>query len=192
MKYILSGTNRPGARTLEVSRIIQKLYKDAGENVELIDLGEVSMRELDGSQYADKQPDHIQDWVTKLNASTGVIIVCPEYNGSMPGILKYFIDHWKYPETFEYRPFSFVGLGGRFGGMRPVEHLQQIVGYRNGYIYPIRVFIPNIWSNLANGEFKDPMILDLLKQQVQGFQKFVKALESQRLDANNWLADKKK
>jgi NAD(P)H-dependent FMN reductase len=25
-----------------------------------------------------------------------LIFVVPEYNGSMPGILKYFIDHWKF------------------------------------------------------------------------------------------------
>ena len=34
----------------------------------------------------------------------GLIVVTPEYNGSLPGVLKYFIDMLKFPESFEQRP----------------------------------------------------------------------------------------
>lgn len=184
MKYILSGTNRVGSRTLEISKLIQGYYKELGEMVEIIDLKTIPMHEVQGDQYSDKQPPGIANVIAKLNASTGIIIVTPEYNGSMPGVLKYFIDHWKYPDTFEYRPVCFVGLGGRFGGLRPVEHLQHVFGYRNSFVYPERVFLVNIWSTLKEGALHDKPAVDLLKLQAVGFQKFVQALESQGLDAN--------
>lgn len=184
MKYILSGTNRMGSRTLQISKLIQGLYKDLGEDVEVIDLKTIPMHEVQGDQYSDKQPPGIAQVIDKINAATGIIIVTPEYNGSMPGVLKYFIDHWKYPDTFEYRPVCFVGLGGRFGGLRPVEHLQHVFGYRNSFVFPERVFLVNIWNTLKDGQLNDAPAMDLLKTQARGFQKFVKALESQDLHAN--------
>jgi len=184
MKYILSGTNRPGSRTFEISKLIQGFYKDLGESVEIIDLKAIPMHEVQGEQYSEKQPPGIAGIIDKINKATGLIIVTPEYNGSMPGILKYFIDHWKYPDTFEYRPVCFVGLGGRFGGLRPVEHLQHVFGYRNSFVFPERVFLVNIWNTLKEGKLSDAPAVELLKNQARGFQKFVQALESQGLDAN--------
>src|SRR4051812_37020023 len=111
MKQIISGTNRPGSRTLLVSRYIQQLYKQAGEDVGLIDLAKVGLEHLSAAaEYGDKVPPVMQAEINKINAADGLIIVCPEYNGSMPGALKYFIDHWKYPDSYEFRPFAFVGL----------------------------------------------------------------------------------
>jgi chromate reductase, NAD(P)H dehydrogenase (quinone) len=115
------------------------------------------------------------------------VFVVPEYNGSFPGVLKMFIDYWKYPETFEFRPVAFVGLGTRWGGLRPVEHLQQVFGYRNAFVFPHRVFVSNVHSALKDGKFIDPMINDLLKTQARDFVKFIHALKHQGLDANSKL-----
>jgi chromate reductase len=35
--------------------------------------------------------------------------------------------------------------------LRPVEHLQQVFGYRNAYNFPKRVFVPAV-HNVANRE----------------------------------------
>jgi chromate reductase len=190
MIYIISGTNRPQSRTLEVSKIILKLYEEIGAPVELMDLAKVPMHEVSGSHYGKELPGELKVAVDKVMASEGLVIVCPEYNGSMPGVLKYFIDHWPYPDTFEARPVSFVGLGGRFGGLRPVEHLQQIFGYRNAFVFPERVFFANIWTTLKDGKLNDPMAMDLLKKQTLGFKKFVRALENEHLDANSVLRNR--
>jgi chromate reductase len=185
MKYIISGTNRPGSNTLKVSQFIQGLYKEAGEDVEIIDLIELEMQNLSGSHDGKSLPPRLSVAVQKITAAEGLIMVVPEYNGSMPGVLKYFIDHWKYPHSFEQRPVCFVGLGGTFGGLRPVEHLMQVFSYRNGFIFPIRVFLINVWTVYKDGVWKDPMSLQLLKAQVTGFQKFCKALQSEELDSNS-------
>ncbi|MEZ0393115.1 MAG: NADPH-dependent FMN reductase [Pseudobdellovibrionaceae bacterium] len=185
MKYIISGTNRPNSRTRQVSNLIQKLYAEAGEQVEILDLTELPFEELTGRQYGG--PGLHLSWeqaVQKVTTSDGLIFVVPEYNGSMPGALKYFIDHWKYPESFEYRPVCFVGLGGLFGGLRPIEHLQQVMAYRNAYQFPIRIFLMNVFKTLKDGELLDSVALQLLKDQVKGFQRFAKALRAEELDAN--------
>ena len=189
MKYIISGTNRPGSRTRQISAVIQKIYLELNEKVEIIDLAELPFAELTGVHYAGGTSESWSLAIQKVNAASGLIIVVPEYNGSFPGALKYFIDHWKYPQSFEHRPMCFVGLGGLFGGLRPVEHLQQVMGYRNAFQYPERIFLTNIFGTLKNGELQDPVAMPLLQSQAKGFQAFVKALESQKIDANSKLAE---
>ncbi len=183
MKYIISGTDRPQSNTLQISQFIQTLYAQIGVQTEIIDLAKLNLFSQ-GPQYGSKDlSERLQDHVQKIGLSEGLIVVCPEYNGSMPGVLKYFIDHWRYPESFEFRPVCFVGLGGLFGGLRPVEHLQQVFGYRNAFIYPERIFLMNVWKILKDGEVTDPLMKDLLIKQTKGFEAFCKALQEAKLDA---------
>jgi chromate reductase, NAD(P)H dehydrogenase (quinone) len=192
VKYIISGTNRPKSRTRQVSNLIQKLYAETGEKVEILDLVELPFQELTGEHYSGNGLHQTwSDAVAKVTASDGLIFVVPEYNGSLPGALKYFIDHWVFPDSFEARPVCFVGLGGLFGGLRPIEHLQQVMAYRNSFQFPLRVFLMNIFKILQDGDIIEPVSKQLLKDQVVGFQKFVKALESQELHANAVLRKKK-
>lgn len=193
MKYIISGTNRPHSRTRQVAEFVQKLYAEQGEKTEIIDLTDVGLELLAAAApYGDAMPEKMRSAIEKINVADGIIVVCPEYNGSMPGALKYFIDHWSYPTSFEFRPIALIGLGGRFGALRPVEHLQGVFGYRNAFIYPERVFISNVHKVFdEEGRLVDENILGLLKSQVTGFQAFTKALSSSGLDANSRLRAKK-
>jgi chromate reductase len=181
---IISGTNRPGSRTLQVSREIELMYHSEGQKTVLLSLESLDMRLVDGSQYSEHQPEVLRAAIETVNAAEGLVIVCPEYNGSYPGILKYFIDHWSYPLSFEARPVAFVGLGGRFGGLRPVEHLQGVFGYRNAYIFPERVFLLNVFATVKDGKILDTNVMDLLKKQTQGFVRFIQGLKDQRLHTN--------
>jgi NAD(P)H-dependent FMN reductase len=182
MKYIISGTNRPRSRSLVIAKLIQHIYQNEGDAAELIDLSTIPFKDLDGSQYTEEPPT-LKEILGKINASSGLIVVCPEYNGSYPGVLKYFIDHWKYPLAFEHRPVCFVGLGGRFGGLRPVEHLQSVFGYRNSFVYPERVFLMNVFQTIKEGKLLDATAENLLTEQARGFIRFVQALTTAGLSA---------
>ena len=184
MKYIISATNRPESNSRIVAGIVQKIYKNLNCSTKIISLRDVPFEKLIEDPYPQKLPDNVKQIILKLNTASAFTIVCPEYNGSFPGIFKFFIDHWSYPETFEYRPIAFVGLGGRFGALRPIEQLQQIMGYRNAFIYPERVFLQNIDDLLSDGKIINEEIMALLNQQAQGFLKFIAALEDKKLSAS--------
>ncbi len=96
-------------------------------------------------------------------------------------MLKYFIDMLKFPESFEQKPVAFTGeAAGLWGGLRPVEQLQQIFAYRNAYLFPDRVFIPGIGQKIdADGNITDAAINDRLAKQAAGFAAF----------AARWLID---
>jgi NAD(P)H-dependent FMN reductase len=177
MITILSGTNRPGSNTLKVATHITQLYRDMGVSAHLVDLAHLPQEIFDPSSYAQKPASFVPFGDAILKAK-GVVIVTPEYNGGMPGVLKYFIDMLKFPESFEHRPVCFVGLAaGMWGAIRPVEHLQQIFAYRNAHLFPERVFIPGINKELdAEGKFTGTDIPERLKKQAQDFNKFVRTL----------------
>lgn len=185
MKHIIVGTNRSNSRSAEIATIVQKLFKANGEDVEIIRLEDVGLEELGPQAFPKELPTKLKQAVQKTVESDGLIMIVPEYNGSYPGALKYFIDHWIYPDSFEYRPVTFIGLGGKFGGLRPVEHLQQVFGYRNGFIYPERVFLTDIFGILKEGQIQNPTLMKLLESQVVGFQKFVRGLQAVGIDANS-------
>ncbi len=187
MKYIIVGTDRVGSNSKRIALVVQNIYKDLGEDVELIELQEVMKGLVASPQYGNVTDPVLLQAVKKIDQSDGLIIVSPEYNGSMPGALKYFIDHLKFPDAFQSRPVCFIGLGGMFGGLRPVEHLQQVFGYRNSFVFPERIFIMNVWNQFKktdtnpDGEFRDSLILGLMKNQAQDFSIFIDALKTSKL-----------
>ncbi len=175
MIHIIVGTDRPGSNSLKVAQIAKKRFSDLNIKTDIVELEKLPLNELSGSMYGskDKYPKAVANVIDSLNESDGFYIICPEYNGSMPGVLKHFIDFWEYPKTFENRPVAFVGLGGRFGGLRPVEHLQQVFGYRNAYIFPERIFISNVWEGLNPEGLLDEVVDKLWLTQIKRFSKFV-------------------
>lgn len=171
---IIAGTNRPGANALKIATIVQTIYHRQGTPAELFSLSEMPQELFLPTAYATKPASWLATQQRIVNAA-GLHVVSPEYNGSLPGVLKYFIDMLKFPESFEGKPVAFVGeAAGIWGALRPVEQLQAIFGYRNAMVYPERVFIPQVNTRLdAAGQLTDPSILERLESQARGFTEFV-------------------
>ncbi len=170
---IISGTNRPGSNALKIARVIERHYQAIQAQAEVLSLAELPREMFEPTAYATKPPAIVELQRRVLDAR-GLHVVSPEYNGSFPGVLKYFIDMLKFPESFEHKPVAFVGeAAGIWGGLRPVEQLQAIFGYRNAYQYPDRVFIPGVSQKLdASGKMIDPAIDERLAKQAAGFAAF--------------------
>lgn len=179
MIAIISGTNRPGSNTRKVVAHLESLYRELKVVTQLVDLAHLPPAIFDPGSYAEK-PAAFKPFADTVLAAKGLVIVTPEYNGGVPGVLKYFIDMLKFPESFEAKPVCFVGLSaGMWGALRPVEQLQQIFGYRNAYLYPERVFLPGIHGLLTEvGAITDPKLVERLAEQAKGFAGFVGKLSS--------------
>ena len=109
---VVSGTNRPGAVTRRVAQRITARYAQLeGVEVQLLDLGELPIELASPEAYGQKPPE-FKRFADRVLASDGLHVVTPEYNGGMPGILKLFIDHLPFPESFEDRPVAFVDPDG--------------------------------------------------------------------------------
>jgi NAD(P)H-dependent FMN reductase len=182
MITIISGTNRPGSNTRKIAAHIEATYKSFGVKTHLLDLAELPPEIFSPASYAEK-PGAFKKFSDAILAADGLVVVTPEYNGGVPGILKYFIDMLPFPESFEHRPVCFVGLAaGIWGALRPVEQLQAIFGYRNAHVFPERVFMPGVGKLLDEaGHFTNADMQKRLGKQAEGFVGFVESLRGKKL-----------
>lgn len=173
---ILSGTNRPGSNTAKIAAHLDAIYRALGQPTIMIDLAALPAEIFSPSSYADK-PASFAPFSEAVLGCSGLHVVTPEYNGGIPGVLKYFIDMLKFPESFEHKPVCFTGLAaGMWGALRPVEQLQAIFAYRNAYIFPERVFMPLIGNHITDeGRLGNEEFLSRLRTQAEGFVKFIAA-----------------
>jgi NAD(P)H-dependent FMN reductase len=178
MITIITGTNRRDSNTLKLAKVVAGLYRESGSEAQILDLKDLPSELLGPDSYKEK-PTAFDPWVDQVLSSDGLVLVIPEYNGSFPGVLKLFIDHLPFPESFDRRPTCYIGLSaGGSGGVRPVEHMQQVFGYRNAYNYPVRTFIPGAYQVFGGeGELLDEDLVNRLRAQVEGFLDFVRRLK---------------
>ncbi len=182
MMTLLIGTNRPQSNTRLIARQIEEIYLEMKVPLKVLDLANLPPEIFLQSSYASK-PKTFEPFSDGILQASGLHVVTPEYNGSVPGVLKYFIDMLKFPESFVHRPVCFVGLSaGIWGALRPIEQLQAIFGYRNAFIFPERVFLPGIQGLLdQHGRLKDEELVGRLKAQAEGFVTFVERVKEIKL-----------
>jgi NAD(P)H-dependent FMN reductase len=177
MFTVIAGTNRPLSNTLKVSRLVENILLGSGESVSLLDLSRLPEELFAPTSYAAK-PATFRPFQETVLEAEGVVTVVPEYNGSFPGVLKYFIDMLQFPESLLGKPAAFVGLSsGRWGGLRAVEQLQMVFQYRHAHLYGRRVFLPDVGSLVDDrGRLSDKATMDRLENAVLGFADFCNRL----------------
>ena len=176
---VVCGTNREGSLSRLLSQEVVATYTDQC-TVDLLDMAELPVDVLRPDAYH-SPAENVTRLVQRFLKSDGAVLVVPEYNGSYPGILKLFIDMLPYPEGFDGRPCALIGLAaGQFKSLRAVEHIQQVAGYRNAYIYPRRLFIGDSYRQFVDGKLADDELSRRLREQASGFVEFVEKIKRVR------------
>lgn len=177
MISLLVGTNREGSLSSVLTHWLGQVYQELGVEHKVLELSDLPPETFSPQAYTNK-PKKVEEFTDFILNSSGLVVVTPEYNGSMSGALKLFIDMLPFPESFENRPICYVGIAsGQFGALRPVEHLQQVFGYRNAYNFPKRVFVPAVYKSVDKE--KGVVCEDLdkrLRDQATGFIEYCSSL----------------
>ena len=172
---VIVGSLRKESFTLKIANALAKLAPD---NVKLnvTTLHDLSFfnQDLEASPPA--------DWVAfreKLQKSNGVLFVTPEYNRSIPGVLKNAIDVASRPygkSSFLGKPIGIVSTSpGPLGGVSAAKHLQNILP---GIAGPI-LGQPEIYLNGIGDAFDDKGVLTkealqkVLQQYIDAFAAFI-------------------
>ena len=133
---------------------------------------------------ADEQAKGFPETATKLadaiRAADGVIIVSPEYNYGVPGGVKNAID-WvsrMKDQPFKDKPVAIQSVaGGPLGGGRVQYQWRQIMVFLEALAFTR----PEVFVGMAGQkfdektlEFKDEPGINFIKQQLAGFEKFIR------------------
>src|SRR4051812_43692812 len=126
---IILGSTPPNPNGEQVAEWMYEVASQRGDaQFELIDLRDFPLPHLDEplpptlGQY---QNDHTKEWAAKIASFDGFVMVTPEYNHSVSGVLKNAIDYL-YAE-WNNKAVGIVSYGG-VGGARAAEHLRLIAG----------------------------------------------------------------
>ena len=178
MIALIVGTNRPGSNTGKVAAHVAEMYAALDEPPQIIDLHQLPPEIFSPTSY-EKPPASFTPFEEPIGRADGIVIVTPEYNGSIPGIFKYYIDMLVDPGQFAGKPVALVGLAaGRWGALRPAEQIEAMLIYLGAVIYPGRVHIAKINDHLdETGRLKTPACIERLEQQAKGFLEFAGKLK---------------
>jgi chromate reductase, NAD(P)H dehydrogenase (quinone) len=172
---VIVGSLRKESYTLKIANALAKLAPGTLK-LDVITLHGISFydQDIEGTPPA--------DWLAfreKIQKSSGVLFVTPEYNRSIPGVLKNAIDVASRPpgkSSFLGKPIGLVGNApGQLGGIAAIKHLQNILPSISGSI----LGQPEIYLNGIGDAFdekgnltKEP-VQKLLQQYIDAYAAFV-------------------
>ncbi len=160
---IVSGTNRTGSNTIKIARQYQRMLEEKGVPANLL-----TLENLDVSS----RNDQIRELENRLLIPTGkFIFISPEYNGSIPGVLKSLFDSSDIQHCWWGKKALLVGVStGRAGNLRGMEHLTGILHYLKMFVYhhKLPISVVNVLLH-PDGSVKDEGTLRAINQQLDEF-----------------------
>lgn len=123
----------------KLEKALIKRFKAAGAKTSKIDLNKYDMPLYHGDL---KTPATVKKLITRLKAFDGVVVVSPEYNGSLPPLLKNTID-WTSTVSTDYIKGAVWGLAsctpGPMSGIMCMRQMQFIFTRLGGEVLPQQV-----------------------------------------------------
>lgn len=123
-----------------------------GTQIEIVGLDDIPL--YNGDVEAAGVPEPVQQLAEKISGADAILIACPEYNYSIPGVLKNAID-WtsrgSVKNPWRQKPVGLIGAsGGQFGTVRAQAHLRQVLG---SMIEAYVMVKPEYYVNSASHKF---------------------------------------
>lgn len=141
----------------------------AGMTIDIASIRDIPL--YDGDVEARAFPAAVEALSDKVKHADALLIATPEYNFSIPGVLKNVIDWLSRPPrdaALVRKPVAIMGAGGRLGSARAQYHLRQVCACLSMLPVPRpEVFILTAWEKFSaegriNNEADEKQIRDLL------------------------------
>lgn len=168
-----AGSTREGSFNKKLVSEAADIARTMGASVTLIDLKDYPLPLYDADLEAQKgMPENAKKLRQMIKASHAIILASPEYNHSIPALLKNTID-WvsrneqggSCKEIFEGKRFALMSASpGKAGGARGLLHLKPIITYLGGVIVEPQVTLPEAHAYFSNSREENPLLKEAIKQ----------------------------
>ncbi len=157
---------------------VQETIEQAGQHVGLLDMRILEAPLLISGDYgpSDQSPQvtTIQDEL--IIPADKFYFVVPEYNGSFPGILKFFLDACSVREmkrSFAGKKAAILGISsGRAGNLLGMDHLTGILNYLDVIVMPNRLPVSQISRLIEDHQLEDQTTQKVVQSHVLDFLQF--------------------
>ncbi|MGB5235639.1 MAG: NADPH-dependent FMN reductase [Candidatus Macondimonas sp.] len=146
----LCGSLRQASYNLATLRAAQALAPGAGMQIDIADISDLPLYNED--VYAQGFPAPVERLRNQIRAADALLFVTPEYNYSMPGVLKNAIDWASRPpeQPFAGKPAAIMGASpGALGSARAQYHLRQTLVFLD--VHPLNK--PEVMIGAAHERF---------------------------------------
>lgn len=153
----ISGSLRKGSYNSGLLRAAAGLLPD-NVTLETFDLSPIPLYNADHDGQA--PPEAVRALKARIAATDALLIATPEYNFSIPGVLKNAIDWASRPpkeSPLNGKPLAIMGAGGVMGTVRAQMALRQAAVFTNMHVLnKPEVLISRAWEKFdANGNLTD-------------------------------------
>ena len=143
---VIPGSLRSGSHNAKLALVAASEFARAGADVTRISLADYPLPIYDGDLQAKSGvPKNAVNLKRMMAAHHGVVIVTPEYNSSIPALVKNTIDwitrvqdpHESRGRVFREKPFAIAAASeGRLGGTRALAALRLILSACHATVVP--------------------------------------------------------
>ena len=163
-------------------KVAQRLAAELEERFEVkfIDIGSLAMYNQDLDNPQDTPPEWLS-FRQEVKASDAVLFVTPEYNRSMPPVLKNALDIGSRPygeNAWDGKPGAVVSASpGRIGGFGSSNHLRQTATWLNIYMMQQpEAYIGGVANMVDADGVSDPWLQGFLKKFADAFAAWIDKL----------------
>lgn len=160
-----AGSVREASLNRRLIRVAAGAAEEAGARVTLIELRDYPMPIYDGDlERREGLPEAARRFKRLLVEHDGVLIASPEYNSSIPPLVKNAIDWASRPEGDEPRLVAFQGKvagltaasPGALGGLRALSDLRAILQNIGVHVLPAMAAVPSAGDAFTDdGDLRD-------------------------------------
>jgi chromate reductase, NAD(P)H dehydrogenase (quinone) len=175
---VIPGSLRTGSHNVRLAAAAAYEFAQAGVEVTRLSLGDFPLPIYDGDLQAKSGvPKHAVNLKRMIGAHHGVLLVTPEYNSSVPPLVKNTID-WltrvqdaneTRGQVFRSRPFAIAAASqGRLGGTRALAALRLILSACHATVIPNQLalsFADQAYDDMDR--LRNPADIEALKAMVR-------------------------
>ena len=173
-----AGSTRRGSWNRKLIQVAVDATRAAGGDVSLIDLAEYPLPLYDGDlEEREGLPDNALRLKALFKEHDALLIASPEYNSSIPPLLKNTLDwvsrEWQGESglvPYQNKVAAIIAASpGQFGGMRMLPHLRQILNTLGVLVLPGQVSVPiahqafDDGGNLKSTQRLDELVAELVQ-----------------------------
>ncbi len=188
---VLGASLRADSLNRKLAELAAKIARENGATVDHADMQEFDVPSYDGdADQAHMMPPGAEELRRRIVENDAFIIASPEYNASMPGMLKNVID-W----TSRFRPQPFDGKHGLLmsaspsmvGGNRGLWSLRIPLEHLGSRIYPDMFSLAQAHKSLVDGEITDGALRDRFVKNLQAFLSLAEAAKHYPCIRRAWV-----
>jgi FMN reductase len=154
-KFIgIAGSLRSDSHSQQALQIAAQRLSALGAEVEILDLRKMNLPFCDGGDDYSQYPD-VERLQKAFQEADGIILVTPEYHGSISGVLKNALDLMSFDQLSDKVVGMISVLGGQ-SNSNALNDLRTIMRWVHAWVIPAQIAIAQAWQAFTpDGKLRD-------------------------------------